>query len=306
MEKSLGFVAAVAFSCAGLPSAFGQIQLLNSNTRPVQLVNQSSEDNSPGFADAELSDIPNPFNLFGTDAPQPAQSEGLMLAPNNDSFPANRPTATETSPSDSDPAALPVYTQGRGVVETIQDQALIASVPHASFASVQWPGAVQTPNPVAQILLRDECNASALWTGYPVQRAAECAHMWQHINRRQQHGACGSGQCGAGQCGQCGHAGCGGGCGHGHVRNRYLAPAPASCAAGACAPTGCVGGCDMVPGASLPPTGYPLVPAPAYPLVPTPAHPLAPTEASSSESVESAAGTGDGRFASLPAPAPKR
>lgn len=238
MDKSLCFVAVVAFSCVGLSTASAQLELMDGNQRPVRLIAQQSDDQvgDSQLGNADGDRIPNPFDLFtgqDFDAPIPSIPSAA---------PENGPGLNDPSASSANPAGLPIAKQGPSIVDTILDQSTVASVPHTGYAAVNWTAGHAHPhNPVARVLLREDCPTAALWAGYPAQRAAECAQMWNHLNRQQQRG-CGS--CGTGQGGSCGQGGCGrGGCGTGAagcstcnqpvVHNRYqhaVAPA-APCAA---------------------------------------------------------------------------
>jgi hypothetical protein len=225
MEKSLCLVAVVALACVDLPIASAQLQLTGAHS-PIQLVMQTSD--GPQSEVSHTSEIANPFDFFGeidnlTSSPS-AASALPFDAPDN--RPGWQPPAASgiESPSDRDPAALSIGKQQRSIVDTIVDQSMVAGIPDASYMPVQWTGAVQAPNAIATLLLREECHANALWAGYPAQRAAECNRMWQHLSHSHR------GQSGCAQ----------GGChvGHTPIRNRYRPDASvAGCSGGACATT---------------------------------------------------------------------
>ena len=175
------------------------------------------------IASPSAKNAPNPFDIFDTQA-MPQRSA---------------PIAEIDAPAD--PRSIRVGRQEvpTSVVETIVNHSMVGSIPQASMAPANWSQGCQTPNPVADILLRQECT-DGLWATYPAERAAECADMWNTLSGN--HHGCASG------CNSCGTAGgCGAvvGCHSGHkpVLNRYRQhhAAPATC--GSVAPSTC--GCSQ-------------------------------------------------------------
>lgn len=170
--KKLIFVTTAAFACCAL-TASAQVQILSGQpTLAPRLVSDQNplaeiEPLPLGPADQERS--ANPFDYFGsgsTPAPDPLPIASDLMA--------------EEQAPPSDPTSLPVAKNLRSMVDTIVDQGVLTGVANASSTPVYWGGASQTPNPVAQWLMREEC-VDGLWANYPQQRAAECAHMWSHI-----------------------------------------------------------------------------------------------------------------------------
>jgi hypothetical protein len=203
MKKTITFLATVAFSCCGIHSSFAQIQFTTGQPTlaPLLLSNQTE---SAEVSDALVQEtVPNPFDFF---TEQDASSSATGSTPS---------ASVELSPSDEDPTSLPVgrHHQNRSIVETVIDHSTISAIPHAAMGPVFWNAPARTPNPVAEILLREECNVRGLWAGYPAQRAAECADMWNRINKP--HG-CKSCAHTAPQCNTCQP-----------VRNRYTQQAQA-------------------------------------------------------------------------------
>ena len=161
------FCATVAFSCCGV-QAFGQGYYSQPGAH-YQLT-----------ASPQQSDIPNPFDFSNQPAP-----------------PSTAPQA-ELSNSFQDPDSIPGCAQPpeRSIVDTMVDHSMLMNTPHASYEPVDWCQTITTPNPVAEMMLREYC-VDGLWDGYEAQRAHLCAHMWHKLSG---HG-CGS--CGS-QCGCCG------------------------------------------------------------------------------------------------------
>lgn len=75
-------------------------------------------------------------------------------------------------------------------------------IAHVNECAVDWGAHQRCLTPTQQVLLRTECNAEALWACYQSERAAECAKMWNCINKsknlRASMAACGDclNQCG--------------------------------------------------------------------------------------------------------------
>jgi hypothetical protein len=213
--KTMCLVATVAYLCCGASSTFGQIQILNSeaNQQSSRFVSDSSEQaeiQPLPFADGDTPD--NPFDFLSSQ-PTPAEASPDTYLPATP-IDAQSPIKLDTDDSSvgevhadvrgesiGDPSSLPVSrNHGRDIVDTIVDYSVLANVQHASQGPVFWTGAAQTPNPVAEILLRQQC-VDGLWDGYQAQRDAECAAMWANIAG---HPRCCQGQCGtAGGCPTC-------------------------------------------------------------------------------------------------------
>lgn len=70
----------------------------------------------------------------------------------------------------------------------------MAGISHVNDGPVMWGNAPHRRSGVAQILLRTECNAQALWANYPAERAQECADMWKCLNKNRGAG-CGCNEC---------------------------------------------------------------------------------------------------------------
>ncbi len=93
------------------------------------------------------------------------------------------PSPSDVSLPGLEPHSLPVSRDlGPSVVETVIDQATLDSVPHACDTPVMWEQGRTSMSPIARLLLRDPCNVARLWDGYPAQRQAECAAMWNCLN----------------------------------------------------------------------------------------------------------------------------
>ncbi len=201
--KTVTFTATVAFLCCGVSSSFGQIQFPASTDHP----DSAASETSPRDLRAEFNDdasiaplsitsesdqgiIASPFDFFSADE---SSRESDDLAP--------APPAPHAA-TDTDATPLPVGRHPRRtVVDTIVDQSTLAGVPHTAMAPVYWPQPVRAPNPIATVLLRQYCVDGRLWAGYPAQRAAECARMWENLAgcRHCGHGcAATSGCCDAG------------------------------------------------------------------------------------------------------------
>ena len=248
--KKLTLLAAAALSCCTYTTTFAQVQILRATgpaAAPRLVSDQTRLDdlNTAPATDASALEsdgaqlLPNPFDYFAdqlpTSTPQAAaETSSTQLLPEEQSLLedglTNIPSAKQDT-DDSSPASLPVgrhHRHQRSVVDTIVDQAAIGNIPHVTTTPIYWGGVPQTPNHVAEWLLREDC-VGGLWDGYPQQRAAECADMWAHL----------SGHCG--HCGHCGSGGCGtvaepcNACVKPRVHNRYLSgPSAAPQACGSC------------------------------------------------------------------------
>lgn len=234
--KRLTLLAAAALSCCTYSNTYAQVQILRTNgpfaaskfvSDPNPIADPSTSSAPATIASDLNSDgdqlLPNPFDDFAdelptTNASQAAsQDQSAQLLSDEQSLSEEGQTGTPVNPQDADAAAADTMPSGRhhrhqhSVVDSIIDHTASGSIAHASDTPIYWGGAPQTPNPVADWLLREECVAG-LWDGYPQQRAAECAHMWSHLSGHSR--ICGGG-CGtvAGQCNACAEP---------RVRNRYL------------------------------------------------------------------------------------
>lgn len=230
MKKTKILMATVAFTCLGSSFSLAQIQINGSQTRvTLRLVEaQTGIDSASDDLGAAQEVIPNPFDFFASEEPSsipsiPAESDALPKS-----------AEVHASPADVDPKSLPVGRRHRqpSMTQTILDHGTVSAIPHAAMAPVCWSAPDQTPNPIASILLRQDCNEQALWDGYSAQRAAECARMWQHLSAEHRCGRCGQGGHGCGGHG-CGCAsGCATGCAGGAAacapapRNRYTEHLP--------------------------------------------------------------------------------
>ncbi len=174
MKKSTILCAAAAIACGGFSSAFAQIQVLSGQPNLAPRLVATS-----GVAQEE---IPNPFDFFASEDPSSIPSTPAPSAIEPTVAPEIMAEVDE-SPSDAAADSLPVGRRHRqqSMTETILDHATVLGVPHTGMAPVCWSAPDQTPNPIASVMLRQECNQQALWDGYSAQRAAECARMWQHI-----------------------------------------------------------------------------------------------------------------------------
>lgn len=245
--KKLTLLAAAALSCCVYSNTFAQVQILRAtgpSAAPRLVSDQTQLDDLPSAQATNANNlgpdgaqvVPNPFDYFADHLPRispppAAENNSPQILSEDGSLLEDGLTGPPVAKQDSDassPATLPVgrhHRHQRSVVDTIVDQAAIGNIPHVSTTPIQWCPAPQTPSPVAEWLLREECVAG-LWDGYPQRRAAECAHMWAHLSGHCGH--CGSGGCAtvAGPCSACAEP---------RVRNRYLtAPAVATPACGSC------------------------------------------------------------------------
>ena len=223
--KKLTLLTAVALSCFAVSSASAQIQVLRAGTptpapRLVSDQTSLSEAQPLPLAPNSAETTSNPFDFFDKELPQvEPQVEPQAEVSQSDlqsASPSNQ-TLTNDQETESDPASLPVGRRhrhnGPSVVDTIVSQATLGNIANASVTPVNWGGNMQTPNPVAEWLLREEC-VEGLWANYPQQRAKECATMWSKLA-----GPCGG--CSSGTCAQ-GVAPCTTCAVQNAPRNRYL------------------------------------------------------------------------------------
>ena len=200
--KKLTLLTAVALSCFAVNSATAQIQVLRSGTptpapRLVSDQTSLSEAQPLPLAPNSTEAIANPFDFFDRELPQVEPQAEVSQSDLQSASPSNE-TLTNDQETESDPASLPVGRRhghnGPSVVDTIVSQATLGNIANASVTPVYWGGNTQTPNPVAEWLLREEC-VQGLWANYPQQRAKECATMWSKLA-----GPCGG--CSSGTCAQ--------------------------------------------------------------------------------------------------------
>ncbi len=239
--KKLTIFATVAFSCCGLTSTVAQVRILGSGQptlAPMLVSDQTPVTEVPALplaAQDALEAVPNPFDYFdqgnaldhqidsGTAPVGPSDWTGLL---GGDLDAPARPSPQGFTHG-SDPTSLPVAADKRPqVVDTIINQAMLGNIANASLAPVYWGGVPQTPNPIAEWLLREEC-AQGLWANYPQQRAAECAAMWNCIHG---HGCCQNPGTVAGPCSACAAP---------KVRNRYTEHLQPTCVAAPSGSTQC-------------------------------------------------------------------
>jgi hypothetical protein len=248
--KNLTLLTAVALACCMVSPLVAQVQILRSGTptpAPRLVADQTAlaeVEPLPIQSPTASPQIPNPFDYFdqGFSAKETPTESPVSLAepPQTEPLASESPIAEKAA--ESDPASLPVGRHHRQnsptIVDTIVSHATLGNIPNAAVTPVYWGGAPQTPNPVAQWSLREQC-VDGLWANYQQQRAAECAHMWEHLNGHGCGIACVTGPCTA--CSQ-----------HAHQaaaprRNRYLerftARKPAKCDTGA-QPTLAATACD--------------------------------------------------------------
>ena len=209
MKKTTILLATVALSCCGISSSSAQNKI-NWNTGQPRLTShlvsmQSEVTENDANAPAAKEVIGNPFDLFSDEASAPSPADVQHGQP-----------AAEVDATNGDPASLPVgrHHRLRNQNQASVDYSMIEGIPAASLAPVIWCQSTCTPNPVAEVMLRQDCNVQDLWAGYPGARAQECAEMW---NRIAGHQHCGC-QVAAPACQACPQG----------VRNRYT-QTPAAC-----------------------------------------------------------------------------
>ncbi len=162
-------------------------------SKPSSRVAQQNEEISNPFdmlsAPGEVTQTTQPSISFADDAPVAAEDESpVRFAP--------APATT----IEEDPTSLPVANFGGNVVDTMANYGAISAVGNAELAPIDWGGygMVRTPNPVADVLLHEEC-VQGLWDGYSAQRAAECSKMWSRLTAQKKCRKCG----GKGCCNEC-------------------------------------------------------------------------------------------------------
>ncbi len=213
--KKLHLLAAVALSCCAVSPTFAQVQILRNGvpTPAPRLVSDRTSlaelEPLPIASPDSAAAIPNPFDYFDQELPQidPQATTIEEALPN---LVVDEPAAAgPNSDAERDPKSLPVGRHHRqnspSMVDTIVSQAALGNIPNASVTPIYWGGAPQTPNPVAEWLLREDC-VGGLWANYPQQRAAECADMWNCLSGNGcgcGAGGCGHGGCATGACGTC-------------------------------------------------------------------------------------------------------
>ena len=142
-------------------------------------------------------EIPNPFDMLGNTKNKPSEQKPQAPiidpapAPPTQIVPAQPVLKTDLPQAEitADPTRLPVRTNAP-VVDTMATYGHIAGVPDATATQVDWCyGTAQTPNPVAEVLLRQEC-VEGLWDGYDAMRAEECALMWSRLTAQKKCRGC--------------------------------------------------------------------------------------------------------------------
>jgi hypothetical protein len=220
--KKMIFCATVAYYCCGLSSSHAQTQFpVGAPTPAPKLVAAQSEPGSPlPFLSPSTTEIPraevgNPFDVLPP-----------FEASSSDDFDSRQ--QSQPAPIVEDPNSLPVGRRHRRhnpIVDTMAEYGQVANVPHVTNSAVDWGyGHLQTPNPVATVLLHQQC-VEGLWDNYSQQRAAECAQMWSRLTAKKRCHHCGS----------CGHSRCKSGCASGGkcsgnaVTNRYQSQPNTNC-----------------------------------------------------------------------------
>lgn len=202
MKKLISYLT-VALVCCGHSSLFGQTQD-GTRAAPIRLVSAlikvSTDANLDELPSAKSASdqIPNPFDILaGQLTQEPAPESTSTPADHSQAViseePVPNPILVEVSEG-QDPASLPVggHPGRTSLVETMADYDTIASIQNAAIAPVDWcHGATRTPNPVAEVLMRQGC-VEGLWDGYAAQRAAECADMWEKLTATKNCRGCGS------------------------------------------------------------------------------------------------------------------
>jgi hypothetical protein len=207
----------------------------------------------PSFCHAQINNLQHkaqPRSILvkavQDDAFQPAQGADLTRSRTSDAEISTDPIenpfpGTNSSPSEgiedksvvssptSDPESLPVGIRHRhNPIDQILRNGLISQTPNSAQVPVSWP-MQSVYNPTARMMLIPSCT-QGLWDGYPAERAAQCALMYQRLAGNQHSQGCGQ-NCGTG-CKSCRQTGCApSGCGNAHFQpiNRY---APAICDTG--------------------------------------------------------------------------
>lgn len=204
--KITTFFATVVFVSCGLNSIYGQVQTLRGFGQPSPAPSLVSGQNSiPNAEETSSPSLDNPFDYLDaaepvgledesspSDQTQIAPSVNIDIAPSIDSeFSSEdsvlvRSESAPTQPS-PDPHSIP---SGRPtLVDSILTQSSLEGVLDCTESPVDWSMGVRTPNPVASILLREQC-VQGLWNGYDAQRAAECAAMWEKLYGHQRCNYC--------------------------------------------------------------------------------------------------------------------
>ncbi|MCA9125453.1 MAG: hypothetical protein KDB22_00145 [Planctomycetales bacterium] len=192
----------------GVPlRAFGQVQALRGFGQPAPAPALSLDDDRLLVAqqqsaeldsDLEFLDLDEPENL-PTYPPPSQNSYNINDRSNSQPIPESRNERQDLS----DPQSLRTSHANRSsVIDAVNALATIEGVSDCRTTPVSWDEAYRTPNPVASVLLREQCVAG-LWDGYEAQRAAECARMWEKIAGHPRCGCACQPSCAAG-CAPCG------------------------------------------------------------------------------------------------------
>ncbi len=200
-----------AFLYCGPSFCHAQISILHNRAEPRSILVRTGDDRFYPAPQAELTrrnvqaEIADPI----IDYSEGTKSSGVII---------DAGSAANDQPHD--PASLPVGHGQPNVIDQILRNGLIAQTPSSAEVPIAWP--MQQPdNPTARMMMQTGCS-HGLWDAYPMERAAECDRMYQHLAKSHHaHGCCNLHH---------GHATCkAGGCGCGKAAkpvNRY---APASC-----------------------------------------------------------------------------
>lgn len=149
--------------------------------------------------DDDVPEVGQSFEFEGLVAPAPeAPAPEFDLGPVSPSDHMDIGTSLNDEQSVApEPQSLPVST-GHDHSQQINGFSPVSSgisgISHVNDGPVMWGNAPHRRSGVAQILLRTECNAQALWQNYSAERAQECADMWACLNKHRGAG-CGCSTC---------------------------------------------------------------------------------------------------------------
>ena len=189
-----------AFLYCGPSFCHAQINILDNQSEPRSILVRTGDDRFQPAPQAELTrrnvqaELADPIiDYSGED-----KSAEILI----DATPSN-------NNQPHDPASLAVGHGQPNVIDQILRNGLMAQTPSSAQVPIAWP--MQQPdNPTARMMLQTGCTAG-LWGTYPMERAAECALMYQRLaqshhahgccNLHHGHAACGTGHCGTGHSG---------------------------------------------------------------------------------------------------------
>ncbi len=196
--KISSFFLTLAICGAGATHATAQTTRLASGHPGSPIVLASQFDDELSFSE----DVPEVADGFQFERPAqpvidvPSVSNALEAPSPSDANPSGR-SVLDNGSFAPEPRSLPVATHGHGQQALAPSHNVMAGVMHVQDGSVMWNA--NSHSPVARVLLRTDCNAGQLWNNYPAERAAECAAMWNCLNKS--HGRkCGCSQCDATEC----------------------------------------------------------------------------------------------------------